>query len=143
MATRHTHKKPRFDTRHMAKKLDTMLDTVVERGIYAIQKNTDLGHYYIIDVKDKTVMVDWIPSKKQAQRVCDNLNARRRKLNREYLQEASYRFRRYSRLSNDCLYFIHTLDHTDDPVTRGAVTARLHHTRATLEQISRSLASLM
>jgi len=126
----------------MAKKLDTMLDSVIQRGIYVVQQNPE-GYYTVSNINNSQVAVEWIPSKKQAQAVCSNLNSRRYMPGRERLREASLKFRRYSRLSNDCIQYIHVLDNTDDTVLRMAITARLQHARAVLEQITRSLASLM
>lgn len=141
MATPHTRKKPRFDTRSVARRLDHMLDTVVQRGVYVV-KRLDHQHYQVVEVKTQRLMIDHIPYKKAALSVCDKLNQRQQRPGSEHLQGISLKFRHLGKLINDCVYYAHTVNSTPDIVTRGAITARLHLARASIAQIEQSLRSV-
>lgn len=141
MATPRTRKKHSFDTGKVAQKLDHMLDTVVQRGIYVVKKLSH-QHYAVIEVKTQRVMVDHIPFKRFALSVCDNLNRRQRKPSAEYLREVCWKFQRLTKLINDCACYRHTLEHYSDKTRQIAVTARLHQTRATIDQIQRALSGV-
>jgi hypothetical protein len=142
MATPHTNKKPRFDTRNIARRLDTMLDTVVKRGVYVIKR---LGHqnFAVINTRTGKAIVKRIPLKRIAEQVCDKINSRRLALRSDCYDNATRKFQLYGKLMNDCACYMHTLDRTTDTVTRAAISARLSEARAAMNQIERSLHSVM
>lgn len=142
MATQHTRKKHPFDTRSVAKRLDTMLDSVVQRGVYIIRRSGP-QHYGVINTKTGKILVDQIPLKKFAEQVCNKLNQIKLRFNADYYATATRKFAQYRKLLNDCVCYTHTLDHSKDAYLQTATRARLSECRTSMEQILRSLRPLM
>lgn len=142
MATQHTRKKRPFDTRSVAKRLDTMLDSVVQRGVYIIRRRGP-QHYGVINTKTGKILVDQIPTKKFAEQVCNSLNQTRLRFNSDYYANATRKFAQYRKLLNDCVCYTHTLDHTRDSYLKTAIRARLSECRTSMEQILCSLRPLL
>jgi len=137
LVTESIHKEPSFNKHELAKKLERLTDKIIERGVYVVEKNND-GFYNLVEyTKKKALLID-VPGYKLANNICNALNARK-KVNLSFTQNM---IDMYHKLSNDCMYYRHTIGTTKDEFRRAVVVTRLDIAIQQLKNVNRELAIL-
>ena len=110
LATKHTRKKGNYNTKHVAKKLDTLASNVAKRGVYIVKK-TNIG-FDIINYISKSVIVSDIPFSHTAKSFCDRLNKEKGLVSSVELKR---HIDMYHKHTNDILFYKHTIRTSVDP----------------------------
>jgi len=110
--TKSTRKKPSYNRKQLAEKLENLSDRVASRGIYISRKN-DYDQWDVYDYGRDNVVFDNIPSRDIAEKICERYN---KNLKYSTLKHAKIRSicNNISKHSTDCIFYLYTIQHTDD-----------------------------
>lgn len=108
LATKHTHKKRKYNPKFVAKKLEKLSSNVAKKGIFVVKK-TKIG-YDIIDYIKKEVLIADIPFSKTANNFCDSLN----KEGERGVAQLTHHVRVYHKHMNDIMFYKHTIRTSKD-----------------------------
>ena len=141
MATKSTHKKPKFDRKRLAEKLEDLSEKVASRGIFVVREN-EYGQWDLYDYSQDIVIFDNLPNKDVANTICNSYNK-----NRKYTVPRKNRIvkicNQISKHSTDCIYYIHTIQNTTDYEKYVYTNTRLqtanHHIKCLMQDLNRSL----
>lgn len=112
LATKSTHKRKKYNKKHLANKLDNLAKKVAKRHVYIVKK-TDPG-YNIINYIDKSIVVENVPFLKVAEKACKNFNLEKEKINGKHMQtHVDKYFKHYM----DLQFYKHTIKTSQDKVS--------------------------
>lgn len=133
MATESIHKKKNFDKKQLAEKLEVIATNVSNKGIYVVEQNT-YNFYNLLDYKTKTVIINDIPHKAIADKLCIRYN-KYKKLSRSRLNKVKQKIDYYIKLYTDCVYYQRTVLDSADEVLVDAVQSRLYLSQQQMKKV--------
>ena len=141
MATKSTHKKPKFDRKQLAEKLEDLSEKVAARGIFVVRKN-DYNQWALYDYSRAIVIFDNLPNSDIANAICDSYNK-----NRRYTPARVNRIikvcNEISKHSTDCIFYIHTIQNTTDFEKYVYTNTRLQHSKHQIKKLIQDLNPLL
>lgn len=148
MATRHTHKKQKYNKtqqQHLAVKLDNLAKKVSQRGAFVVTRSANGDFYTITEALKKRVVLTHILQKNTAQTLCVRLNHRNKpggpyeKPNDMQMSRTQRLLNRYADLFTESIFHKHTIKTTKNDFTRDVAFVRLHETVVKLKAVSEEL----
>lgn len=137
MATRSTHKKPKYDRKRLAEKLEDLSEKVAARGIYVVRKN-DYNQWDLLDYSQNQVIFDSLPNRDVANKICESYNK-----NRKYGVSRIIRIKNIckeiTKHSNDCVFYIHTIQNTQDFDKYVYTNTRLQQSKHRIKHLMKEL----
>lgn len=104
LATKSTHKKPNYKTTKVAEKLDTLVNGVVKRGVFVVDKN-DIGTYDLLNYLTKQVVLTGVPTRESADKLCAHYN-KGKYPSSTLFKEISNMIDKYENLLSDCAHYV-------------------------------------
>lgn len=139
LATKPTYKKKKFNKQRVASQLDTLVENVSKRGIFVIQK--DDRYYQVKNYLTNQVLLDFIPTKHIAERLCNKYN-NNRLISHTWKQKVTELLGEYSKLDQDCIYYTYTIFNTEDEVTKDVATIRREYASMQIKHVIYKLSTI-
>jgi hypothetical protein len=140
LATKFTHKKPAYNRKKLAEKLEDLSQRVADRGIFVVRKN-DYNEWELYDYGRDRVIFDNLPNKQIAQRICDKYNASRKRYSLDRQRKIYNLCREISKHNMDCVFYLHTMQHTEDIDKRITTSIRMDFAKENIRRLIRDLTS--
>ena len=134
MATKHTHKKRKYNPKFVAKKLEKLSSNVAKKGIFVVKK-TKTG-YDIIDYIKKDVLVADVPFSKTANNFCNSLN----KDGKTGIAELTRHVNVYHKHTTDIMFYKHTIRTSKDTTKVFTAGVRMQDSLLMVKEAKRHLA---
>lgn len=139
MATKFTHKKPAYNRKKLAQKLEDLSERVAARGIYIVRKN-QYNEWDLYDYGKDTVVFDSLPNESVAQRICDRYN-KSKKYGLEKRRKIFELCREISKHNMDCIFYVYNMKNTDDYDKYVCMQTRMQYAKDRIKKLMGDLTS--
>jgi len=112
LVTKSTHKRKRYNKKHLANKLDNLAKKVAKRNIFVVEK-TEPG-YNIINYLDKSVCVENVPFLSIAQTATKNFNKAEKDTMGNGFRNMQSHVDKYFKHYMDLQFYKHTIKTSED-----------------------------
>jgi hypothetical protein len=134
LATKHTHKKRKYNPKFIAKKLEKLSSNVAKKGIFVVKK-TKIG-FDVINYIKKEVLVADIPFSNVANNFCDSLN----RDGESGVAQIKHHVHMYHKHNNDIVFYKHTIRTSKDTTQVFTAGVRMQDSLGMVKEAKRHLA---
>ena len=140
LATKSTHKKKDFDLKKTALLLDQLIDQVSLKPVFVVGRS---GNYYqVINYNDKTVVVNFLPTREIAEKIMNKYNAQFKYTNSRK-REIAESLRSYVRYNTELEHYEYVLAYTTDSDIKLTTWIRIQNTEIKKQNTVKLLKSLI
>lgn len=140
MATKSIHKEKNFDVSKTAKQFDEIIDRVKQYPVFVVDKN---NHFYrVIEYKKQRVIVDLLPTRDAAEKICERYNTKKTYSDRRK-KEIAENIKTCAKYHHDISHYLNSLQTAEDSDTRTNIWNRLQDAEIKQQYAVKKLESLI